>query len=194
KEALGRSSRSSSPIAASMMDAMRGIVRGEKARVDRSIWEYAGDKDQKFIQPYDQNKPPPQVMKRVKGSDGKVKSVIDPNKVNDYTLPLMVDGEMKRVFVADKILRDQLKKLASTNDVGPWLSKIGHLTGTIGRMLTEFNPAFTVPNAVRDAITAGLRAKAHGISPGALMNDIWKSWGQIINYKRGADTPGAKQY
>jgi hypothetical protein len=195
KEALGRRSRSSSPIAASMMDAARGIVRGEKARVDQSIWEYSQNKDaHDFIKPYDENKPPPEVMKNVKGSDGQVKSVVDPNKVRDYTLDLVVDGEPKKVFIPDQLLRDQLKKIAQTNDVGPRLAKIGKVTGTVGRMLTEFNPAFTVPNAVKDAITAGIRAKADGITPLKLLGGIPKAWGEITNYKLGRDTPGAKAY
>jgi hypothetical protein len=195
QQALGRKSRSSSPIAASMMDAARGIVRGEKARVDRSIWEYASDKDaHDFIKPYDPNKPPGEVMKNTLGADGVVKQVVDSRKVEKYTLDLMVDGEPKKVFIPDQLLRDQLKKLSQTQDVGPILGKIGKVTGSIGRMLTEFNPAFTLPNAARDAITAGLRAKAHDINPAALLKDIPVAWGEIFNYKRGANTPGAKLY
>jgi hypothetical protein len=195
KEALGRSSKAGSPVAASMMDAARSIVRGEKARVDRSIWEYAQDKAaHDFIKPYDPNKPPPEVTKQAKGPDGQVKKVVDPNKVRDMTIDLVVDGQQQKIFVPDQLLRDQIRKLATVNDPGKVLGAIGKVTSGIGRMLTEFNPAFTLPNAVRDSITIGMRAKAHGLSPAKVVGGIPESWGEIISYKRGANTPGAKMY
>jgi hypothetical protein len=194
-EALGRKSKASSPIAASVMDASRSIIRGEKARVDQAIWKYAGDKAaQDFIAPYDPNKPPPEVMGRKKGPDGQVKAVIDPKKVRDMTIDLVIEGEQRKVFVPDELLRDQIKKLATTNDPGPVLSAIAKGTGTIGRMLTEFNPAFTLPNAVRDAITIGVRAKASGLDTGKVLGGIPAAWATITKYKLDPKSPAAQEY
>jgi hypothetical protein len=195
QEALGRQSKAGSPIAASVMDASRSIIRGEKARVDRSIWEYSkqeGAKD--FIQQYDPDKPPPEVMGRKKGPDGQVKAVVDAKKVRDLTVDLVVNGEEKKVFVPDRLLRDQIKKLATTADPGVVLSTIAKGTSAVGRMLTEFNPAFTLPNAVRDAITIGIRAKAHGVSPATVITSIPKAWGEILSYKRNPNGENAKLY
>lgn len=194
--ALGRSTKASSPIAASVMDASRAIMRGEKARVDRTIWEYAKDpKAQDFIQPYDEKNPPPEVLGRKIGPDGKVKGIVDAQKVQDLTLSLVVDGKQQRVFVPDELLRDQLRKVATANDPGPVLAAIGRGTGTVGRMLTEFNPAFTVPNAVKDAITVGIRAGAHeGVSAAKVVAGIPSAWKAITQYKRGKSTPDAKLY
>jgi hypothetical protein len=194
--ALGRSTKASSPIAASVMDASREIMRGEKARVDRTIWEYAKDpKAQDFIQPYDEKNPPAEVLGRKIGPDGKVKSIVDAQKVQDLTLSLVIDGEQQRVFVPDELLRDQLRKVATANDPGPVLAAIGRGTGTVGRMLTEFNPAFTVPNAVKDAITVAVRAGAHDkVSAAKTVAGIPSAWKAITQYKRGKDTPDAKLY
>lgn len=194
--ALGRSTKASSPIAASVMDASRAIMRGEKARVDRAIWEYAKDpKAQDFIKPYDEKNAPPEVLGRKIGPDGKVKDIVDAQKVQDLTLSLLVDGKQQRVFVPDQLLRDQLRKVATANDPGPVLAAIGRGTGTVGRMLTEFNPAFTVPNAVKDAITVGIRAGAHeGVSAAKVVAGIPSAWKAITQYKRGKDTPDAKLY
>lgn len=193
--AMGRSSKAGSPIAASIMDASRTIIRGEKARVDRTIWNFANDAAaDPFMRPYDPDNPPATVMSRTIGPDGKVKDVVDTQKVLDQTISLMVDGERQRIFVDDELLRDQIRKVATLNDPGAVLRAIGRGTGAVGRMLTEFNPAFTIPNAVRDAWTVGLRAPAHGISRWKAVGGIPKAWGSIISYKRGANTPGAKAY
>ena len=193
--AMGRKSKAGSPIAASIMDASRTIIRGEKANVDRTIWNFASDPAaETFMRPYDPENPPPSVMSRKIGPDGMVKDVVDPLKVQDQTISLMVNGEQKRIFVDDELLRDQIRKVATMNDPGPVLRAIGQGTGAIGRMLTEFNPAFTVPNAVRDAWTVGLRAPAHGISRWKAVSGIPKAWGAIVNYKRGKNTPGARTY
>lgn len=194
--ALGRGSKAGSPIAASVMDASRSVIRGEKARVDRTIWDFAQDKNaHDFVRPYDPKNPPPEVLDRKIGPDGKVKGVVSAQKVQDMTLSLLVNGENVRVFVPDQLLRDQLRKVGSTADPGVWLSTIGRGTATIGRLLTEFNPAFTLPNAVKDAITVGIRAGAHeGVSTAKTVAGIPKAWKSIVDYKRGADTPDAKLY
>lgn len=194
--ALGRSTKASSPIAASVMDASRAIMRGEKARADRVIWEYAKDPEaQDFIKPYDEKNPPAEVLGRKIGPDGKVKDIVDAQKVQDLTLSLLIDGKQQRVFVPDQLLRDQLRKVATANDPGPVLAAIGRATGAVGRMLTEFNPAFTVPNAAKDAITVAVRAGAHeGISGSKVVAGIPSAWKAITQYKRGKSTPDAKLY
>lgn len=193
--AMGRKSKAGSPIAASIMDASRVIIRSEKARVDRTIWNFANDAAaDPFMRPYDPDNPPATVMSRKIGPDGNVKDVVDTQKVLDQTISLMVDGEARRIFVDDELLREQIRKVATLNDPGAVLRAIGRGTGAIGRMLTEFNPAFTIPNAVRDAWTVGLRAPAHGISRWKAVSGIPRAWASIVAYKRGANTPGAKSY
>jgi hypothetical protein len=193
--AMGRQTKAGSPIAASVMDASRAILRTEKARVDRAIWKFATETDgSQFIRPYDPENPPREVMGRTIGPDGKVKDVVDPNKVQQLTIQLLVDGEPRRVFVPDELLRDQIRKVATANDPGPVLSAIGRATGLVGRMLTEYNPAFTLPNAVRDAITVGMRAKAHGVSGAKVVAGIPKAWAYIVGNKLDVDTEGARFY
>lgn len=193
--ALGRQSKANSPIAASVMDASRAMVRGEKARVDRTIWNFADEGAQDFIRPYDPENPPAEVMDRKIGPDGKVKDIVSSKKVKDMTIDLVVNGEDRKVFVPDQLLRDQLMKVATTADPGPVLSAIGKGTSTIGRLLTEFNPSFTIPNAVKDAITVAVRAGAHdGVSTARVMANIPKAWKTIIEHKADAGTKGAADY
>ena len=193
--ALGRKTKASSPIAASVMDASRAAIRGEKARVERTIWEYAQNKDaHDFIKPYDPENPPPEVMDRKIGPDGKVKEIVSSKKVQDLTIPMVVNGEDVRVFVPDQLLRDQLMKITQT-DPGPVLATIARGTSMIGRLLTEFNPSFTIPNAVKDAITVAIRAGSHdGVSTARVMANIPKAWKTIIEYKVGAKSSGAAEY
>lgn len=193
--ALGRSSKAGSPIAASVMDASRAILRAEKARVDRVVWAFAHKPEgAAFIRPYDAENPPREVMGRKLGPDGQVKEAVDPQKLQELTLQLLVDGEPQRVFVPDELLRDQLRKGATANDPGPVLRAIGKGTGTIGRLLTEFNPAFTLPNAVRDAIAVGMRAGAHGLGGAQVVAGIPRAWKDIVDHRRGRSTEGARRY
>jgi hypothetical protein len=194
--AMGRQSKAGSPIGASVMDASRALIRGEKARVDRTVWQFAQNSAAgSFIRIYDPENPPAEVMGRKIGPDGKVKEVVDPLKVQELTINLLVDGENRRVLVTDALLRDQLRKVATTADPGPVLAAVGRGTATIGRLLTEFNPSFTIPNAVKDAITVAVRAGAHqGVSTAKVMAGIPKAWKTIIEHKVGANTPGAIEY
>jgi hypothetical protein len=164
--------------------------------VDKAIWNYAQDPaGSDYIRPYDENKPPKEVMGRKVGPDGQVKEIVDSQKVQDLTISLVVDGKQHRVFVPDEGLRDQLRKVATMNDPGPIFSAIGRATGMIGRMLTEFNPAFTLPNAVRDGITVALRTGAHdGLSTGKVIAGIPKAWAAIYRHKTGANSADARLY
>lgn len=193
--ALGRQSKASSPIAASVMDASRAMVRGEKARVDRTIWEYADRDAQDFIRPYDPENPPAEVMDRKIGPDGKVKDIVSSKKVQEMTIDLVVNGEDRKVFIPDDLLREQIKKVATTADPGEALRILGKGTGAIGRLLTEFNPSFTIPNAVKDAITVAMRAGAHpGVSAAKVMANIPGAWKAIVEHKVGAKTKGSAEY
>lgn len=195
KAAFGRTSKASSPIAATIMDATRAIVRAEKARVEKVIWNFAGKEGQDIIRPYDPATPPKEVMKRTFDKDGKVKEVADPLKVQDMTLHMLIDGEERRVFIPDETLRTQLRKAGEFENLHAILEGVGKATRVLGRTLTEWNPSFTFPNAVKDAISAYVRG--HGIdnfNTGRMLRSIPLAWGAIVNEKLGRDTPGAKAY
>jgi hypothetical protein len=203
KTALGRKSKAGSPIANSLMDASRAIARGERARVDKAIWEYAQDADAKdILRPWPEFKPdgdnlwtdehgnrvtpPPEVMDR-RLKKGKVVATINPQKVIEHTVDLVIDGEQVKVFVPDPLLAKTLKTAGDPASVPGWLRAIGNGTRALSRTLTEWNPAFAPVNLPRDTITAAIRAKRLGLDAGAVVAGVPKAMAQIVAAKSGQD-------
>jgi hypothetical protein len=190
-QALGRQSRAGSPIAASVMDATRAIVRGEKARVDKAIWEYAQNKEAvNIVRPYDEKAPPSEVYSK-KLVDGKVKEVVDRKKLDAMTMEIVVGGETQRVFVPDTALMEALKTAGeSVQQPDGLLRAIATGTRFFSRTLTEWNVAFAPVNAVRDTITATIRARRLGVDATAVLGGIPKAMKDITALKTlGKDSP-----
>lgn len=196
KQAFGRTTRAGSPIAASIMDATRAIARGERARVNKAVWEFSKDeKGSEFIKPYDENKPPPEVMGREKGADGKVKEVVDRKKLDEYVVPLVVDGEPQRVFIRDPLLKEAIATAGSPEQVHSMLKAVSTGTRTVSRLFTEWNFAFAPINQIRDIGTALIRAKRLGISGLDFTPEkIIKSQADVVAGMMGKDTEGARLY
>lgn len=184
--ALGRTSRASSPVAASIMDATRAIARGERARVDKTIWEYAQAEEAKgLIREYHPNMPPKEVMRNALGKDGQVKQEVDPRKLQEHVVSLVVDGEQKRVFVPEATLAEALRTAGDPQRVGDWLQMYGTLTRAFSRTLTEWNPAFAPVNVVKDTITGAIRAKRLGLGAAAVVKGVPGAMRDIVQFKRG---------
>lgn len=184
--ALGRTSRASSPVAASIMDATRTIARGERARVDRAIWEYAqADEAKGLLREYDPDQPPPEVMRNALGKDGQVKQEVDPRKLQEHVVSLVVNGEQKRIYVPNVELAEALRTAGDPQRVGRWLQAYGTLTRGFSRTLTEWNPAFAPVNVVKDTITAAVRAKRLDLDAAAVVAGVPGAMRDIVRLKRG---------
>jgi diguanylate cyclase (GGDEF)-like protein len=196
--AFGRQSKAGSPIASSIMDAARAVVMSEKAKVDRVIWALANDPDViDVMTPVDDaNAAQHFSRQRLNPTTGQIETVSDSNwRSREDVVKLRVDGEEKYVWVRDDILRDQLRKVASLADPGPVLRGLGRVTSTIGRLLTEFNPTFTLPNAVRDAIGGVIKSNGiERVNPLRVAAGIPAAWKSIVDFKRDANTPGGRMY
>lgn len=209
--ALGRTTRSGSPVAASLMDATHAIARGERARVNRAVWEYANDlHGSQYVAPFQKltrkgdvwldesgkvTHPPPALLKNEKDSSGNVTQVIDQKAVKEHTVNLLVNGKVERIFVADPLLKETLASAGSPEQVHQVLRAVGNYTRILSRMMTEWNPSFAPVNVVRDSVTAMIRAKRLGLSARDLAPDkIAAAWKDVFAAKSGADTEGARAF
>lgn len=199
--AFGRTSSADTPVGFAIADALRAIVRAEKARVEQAIWRAAHIPElSEILRPYDPKDPPKQLLsKEIDAKTGQAKDVIDIGKVNNHVLNLVIDGKHEKVFIADETLASQLRRAGEFENVGRWLESIGWLTRGLGRLLTEYNPSWFFPNAIKDAISASIRASGiEGMSVARLLREIPISWAQIfmhkVGRKFGLDSEGAKLY
>ena len=197
KTALGRMSKAGSPIAATLMDSTRTIIRAEKARVEQAMWAFAQRPEaHDIMRPYDPDNPPASVMTRTMDQNtGQWKEIVDSSKVKDQTMHVMINGQDQRIYVPDELLREQLRKAGAYESLTPLLEHIATVTRTMGRTLTEWNPSFTLPNAIKDAISAVVRARGiNGMSAARVVAGIPKAWASIVQEKRGKTTGMAASY
>lgn len=106
-----------------------------------------------------------------------------------------VGGEVKYVKVNDAILASQLKKMGA-QELNGFMRGVGAGTRFLSRMYTQFNPSFTIVNAVRDAITAGLNSLGYeDVSTRKTMTGIPKAWKGITDHTFGSgQSEWAKHY
>lgn len=194
--ATGRTSRAGSPIAASIMDATRGITRGERAKVNKVIWNFANHADSgDIVKAYDPKNPPPEVMKAELDSKGQKHMVVDQGKLADYTIPLVVDGHQQRVFVKDPALKEALATAGTPQQMNDIMRAISKATRAFTRTLTEWNVAFAPANAVRDLGTAAIRAKRLGIDATAFLpHKVARAQADVIRHLAGKRDGGAAEY
>ena len=194
--ATGRTSRAGSPVAATLMDATRAIARGERARVNKVIWEFANRKEGRdIIQPYDADNPPASVMKAELDKDGKKHMVVDRAALDAQTISLVVDGHQQRVFVSDPALKEALATAGTPQQIGDIARAISKGTRAWARTLTEWNFAFAPVNQVKDVITSAIRAKRLGLSSLDFTPEkIVRAQAAVINHMRGKRTGDAAIY
>lgn len=194
--ATGRTSRAGSPISATLMDATRAIARGERARVNKVIWEFANRKEgSDIIQPYDPDNPPPSVMKAELDKNGKKHMVVDRGELDAQTISLVVDGHPKKVFVSDPALKEALATAGTPQQIGDITRAISKGTRAFSRTLTEWNVAFAPVNQVKDVITSAIRAKRLGLSSLDFTPEkIVRAQAAVINHMRGKRTGDAAVY
>lgn len=196
QSATGRTTRAGSPIAASIMDATRAITRGERARVNKVIWNFANHADSgDIVKVYDPANPPAMVMKAELDKNGQRQMVIDRRKLEDHTIPLVVDGHQQRVFVKDPALKEALATAGTPQQLGDITRAISKGMRNFTRTLTEWNVAFAPVNMVKDVGTAILRAKRLGIDATAFTPDkLVRAQAAVVAHLAGKRTGDAATY
>lgn len=196
KAATGRTTRAGSPIAATLMDATHAIARGERAKVNKVIWNFANHADSgDIIRAYDPENPPPSVMKAELDKDGKKHMVVDRGELDAQTISLVVDGHPKKVFVSDPALKEALATAGTPQQIY-WIARaVSKGTRAFSRTLTEWNVAFAPVNQVKDVGTAAIRAKRLGISALDFTPEkIVRMQAAVVNHMRGKRTGDAAVY
>jgi hypothetical protein len=171
-----------SPTVELFTDALEVAIRSEKNRVAQTVWNlfkslaHLVDRDGKPLFIFDE---PPEV----RYFDKKTNTVktrpntMALNKPNVYDI--WIDGEHHYVRSVDPSLSGLYSAL---NNMGPEaaprvLRMFSHVVRYISKMATGRNPAFAIPNLVRDLITAGIRMRTDMQD---LQVDLLKSIPRII--------------
>lgn len=187
REAYGRASRAEDPLAVALLDAQKTFVRAEKNRVGRAVYnlilETSGEQGLisgpagdywRVLTPEEYPKQARKVQVPVidsktgrpkKDTKGRIVTTEDVQYVpnmndlyrRDEIFMARVDGNLVVMEFQNKQLARQLKNMAGEQLTGV-LRGMSVATKFFGRLLTQYNPEFAVPNFIRDVQTAYLNA------------------------------------
>lgn len=217
KQALGRSSEADSPFLVSIMDANRSILRARKAEIGQAVYKLAQNPQARdlFVTLDPKELPEEFQIKKTykvaeKAADGKLKKDasgktlyreevrigIDPSYPNARNVfPVKAGGEVKYVLIKDDLLAEQIKKLGET-DLGPIMEALNKATSLLGRMFTQYNPAFVPINHFRDLMAVSINSLAvPGMNSGKVIAGTYQSYPAIWSYLfKDGSHPGVAEY
>lgn len=207
KQALGRRSKANSPFIVSVQDTQRAILRINKQNPSLALWELAQNPNaQELFSVYDPKDAPPefrmQKVYKVVERDAAGKPIKEKNaagqmvnKMKDEVrygvdpswsgskniIPIKVNGEQKYVIVKDDVAAQQFKNMDEVK-LGPILESMNRATSLLGRLFTQFNPAFVPVNFFRDTFTVTFNSMSvPGMSPGKVLAGVAPSIAAIKN-------------
>jgi hypothetical protein len=92
---------------------------------------------------------------------------IDPSYPNSRNIfATKIKGETKYVLIKDERMAEQLKKMGEA-EMNAFMETLNRATGLMGRMFTQYNPAFIPINFMRDWLTVTINSLGvPGMSPG----------------------------
>jgi hypothetical protein len=156
KRATGRSDLADSPLLYSILQGREKIVRAEKNRVARAAARFVRSNPDKDLWSID--KVP---MKNfINPRTGMVEQRIDPRfQFADNVIPFMQHGKMHMIEFKGEAGKRMAAALKRTNyeDGGFVINLLGKAMRGYASLQTNLNPAFIVPNLLRDTGTAFLR-------------------------------------
>jgi len=125
-----------------------------------------------------------------------VKYGVDANYAQSVgVLGLRVDGKTEYVQVFDKQLYTQFKNMDEAQLTGVML-RMNQATGLLGRMFTQFNPAFVPINFLRDLLTVTVNSLGiPGMNAGKVFSGTFASIPAIYSHQFGDRShPLSKEY
>lgn len=162
--ALGRRSFPTHSATVELMtDAMETAVRAEKNRVAKTVWNFVQKmknvKDVNGEKLFEIDRPDSRLVWDEKTQT--VKTKIDGlSVVKDNVYNVWIDGELHYIRHVSPGMAEfvsALNNVGSSKDLNPILKAGVNINRYISKMATSRNPAFVIPNAVRDALTAGIK-------------------------------------
>jgi hypothetical protein len=153
QRAKGRESMAESPIAFSMQQLQVAHIRAEKNKVYQRLFEDMEANPDNWEGVAKHYKP---------AAIPKIRS-----KPLDRSFKVWIDGAV-HLIVFDKAHTNTAKALNGMNVAD--LDRISKAVGTYSRMMaklsTRYNPAFSIPNGIRDVLTAYIHGKGYEITEG----------------------------
>lgn len=154
RRALGRETERPSPIIPNMVaDYQAAIVRSEKNDVGKALLnfarEYPDATNQREQKLFEINK-----IQEKKYFDKKSGEIRDRSfLVKDGALSVVENGDQYYITINDSGIQSAMLNLGPEH-AGQVLKTMGNILRFIGRMHTQYNPAFMIPNWFRDLGTA----------------------------------------
>jgi len=174
-------------------DTMEAAVRAEKNRVAQGVWNMLhlirDAKDQHGEKLFEIDRPDARLAWDEK--TGTVKTQIDGLSVSkDNVYSVWINGDLHYIrHVAPEMAEfvSALNNIAGDSSINAFFKAGGAVNRYISKMATSLNPAFAIPNFVRDATTAGIRLagdkkfKDLGLTT---MKKVPASWNILREYGR----------
>lgn len=166
KRALGRSSRAGDILAHVLAAHEEAIVRAEKNRVSRTFLTLVEDNPDPGL--WEVDKVP--LVRDLNKTTGLVGYRQDHrHKLADNVMGVKVGGDIHYITIHDPALAQAMRNLNAT-DMGPFINAIGTVNRYLSKTVTQWNPAFTIPNLARDVQSALVNVKS--MSDKAKVTDI----------------------
>jgi len=173
-------------------DTMEAAVRGEKNRVAKAVWNFAqrfkNATDAKGEKLFEINRPSKRMIYDEK--TGAIKEVADGLSVTkDNVYNVWIDGKL---YYIRHISPEMAPFVSALNNIGPanipaFLRGFTFVNREMSKLFTSRNPAFAIPNAFRDAITAGIKLAGEKQFEGFGLKTMTKwgsSWAILKEYAR----------
>lgn len=180
KRALGRESRAIDLIANSLSIAEEAIIRGEKNKVFKAVFNLVEKNPNKKLWEINKMEPKYQLNKET----GMVEERYFPKgfKADDSTVFGKIDGKMVQITINDKRLAEPMKNIDgdSMNIVFRMLSNLNRF---LSYMNTTANPEFMITNAFRDLQAGTINIQQFNLD--GVGKDVWKGLPKALKASYG---------
>lgn len=151
---VGRNSKAGDLLSNMILQDTMAVVRSEHAAFNRKLVEVVASNPQLAQQDVEIMTKPP--LKSVVGSDGRIRTVVDPNfrSAPGYYVTKIAGREV--VLKVNNPWIERALKGEFIQQTGPILQAIGSITRVLAAMRTTYNPTFVVTNLARDLQAAAL--------------------------------------
>ncbi len=176
------------PLSYGVVQLERSIIEGEKNKLLNTFYNLVEQNPNEAV--WEIIQPKYKVTYKADGSVDKVDNITD-QKIKDNSLYGFRDGRPFYLHIKDDKLRRAVKK----EGMAPSFAPINAMTNFLRNGLTVYNPAFWVPNFVKDNFSASFNLNAQDKKGmvAAFQKSIPSAMNGVIKYWKGnRDHPDAK--
>lgn len=200
RRAFGRASLSDSPLLVSIQDTTRSILRSRRGEVGQAVLKLAQNQNaRELMEVLDPESMPADFVEKkihkvpVLDANGKQTGTKEevyygikasyPNARNVF--PVKVNGKYQYVLIKDDLLATQIKKMGEA-ELGRLMEAANSATSLLGRMFTQYNPAFVLINHFRDLMAVSINSRAvSGMNVGRVMKGTYDAMPVIASHLFG---------